>query len=191
VSGPFVETALDHAIKADKGHEIARILTLICNARGVEGADAADAIGDTMRVAFEYERKGKVWDPEVQSAVHHLGGLLVNVLRVMRRRRAKQNQWTSPLEEEQVASDEASAEVVLIHLQQAQIRVSEVRKSLAAETKMGLRMGILDELRAGAVGHAELATRLKCTVPDIRAGYKRISRWVERQAEQKKAAKAP
>ncbi len=168
------DTELDRVVKS-RGRDLRNQLMGFCGKRGVRGMDAEQAVGDTFAIAFEHEHKGEHWDPAVQPVEKYLIGILLNVFRKRRRHAARMG--TSDLDEAAtVASAAATIDVVLIELEEHVQFSAEVRQALMVETKVGLTLRILDALREGIVGQTALSSHLKCSIPDVRAAYKRIHR---------------
>jgi DNA-directed RNA polymerase specialized sigma24 family protein len=168
------KTPFDLAIEAEYD-SITRFLTYVCGKRNVRGQDARDAIGETFRVACERELHGRPWDPKVEAITLHLGGILVNQLRVLRRRAAK-HPTTSLEKEHDVASENPTTEEAVEELEDEESRSNEVRRALAAETTAGLTLRILDALRKGIRGHDNLAAELKVSLQEVRNAFRRIAR---------------
>jgi len=183
------KTALDHAIEADEKHAIHRFLYGYCRRRGVHDADAEDAVGETFRLAFQRERgddPDTKWRPALEAPELHLVRILNDTVLKARRRRALKKPTSELGEDEQLPSEEPSAELVLAEEEQERIRAKAVRDALAAETQSGLTVRILDALREGIVGHEKLAEHLKCSLSEVRAGFRRIKRRAAGFAEQLK-----
>jgi DNA-directed RNA polymerase specialized sigma24 family protein len=171
VSGS-ADTELARVVKS-RSQELKRLLMGVCAKRGVRGMDAEQAVGDAFAIAFEHEHKGEHWNPALKPAEQYLVGILLNVFRKRRRNAARMG--TSDLDEAAtVASDAATIDVVLIELEEHLQFSTEVRQALMVETKAGLTVRILDALREGIVGQTALSSHLKCSIPDVRAAYKRI-----------------
>src|SRR5579859_6673645 len=123
------KSALDRAIEADAKLKIQRFLFHHCGRRGVRGMDAEDAVNETFRVAFQRERDSdprKHWDQAVEVPELHLARILDNVLKDRRRRALRKP--TSPLgEDEQLPSQEPSAELVLVEEERERVLAKAVR----------------------------------------------------------------
>jgi hypothetical protein len=169
------KTPFDLAIEAEYDG-IMRLLKYACGRRGLRGEDIGDAIGETFRVACEREIDGPRWDPEVQAIPLHLVGILDNHLQGQRRKVVRRPKTTSLEKEHDAASENANIEEAIEELEDEEGRSNEVRKVLAAETKAGLTLRILDALRKGLRSHDQLAKELKVPLPDVRNAFRRIVR---------------
>ncbi len=94
----------------------------------------------------------------------------------MRRRKQKKptRAFGEDEEAELVSHAEAADELLMVY-EEKTVHAADVRKSLAAQTSTGLTLRVLDALCAGVVGHQRLADKLECTLPQLRAAYKRMS----------------
>ena len=100
----------------------------------------------------------------------------MNVLRGKRRRDKKAPSQLDDDQSEKLASDAPAADDVLMDHEQESLHATEVHKTLMAETRAGLTVRILDAMRAGIVGHQNIADALKCPLEDVRAAFKRLRR---------------
>ena len=180
------ETELDRVVKS-RGRELQILLMGICAKRRVRGMDAEQAVGDAFAIAFEHEHKGQHWSAADEPAENYLVRILLNVFR-KRRRNAARKPAEDLDEAAVVAIDAKTIDVMLVEHDEHARFSAEVRKALMAETKAGLTVRILDALREGIEGQSRLADHLKCSVPDVRAAYKRMHRRLTDLREKKARA---
>jgi hypothetical protein len=186
-AGAAGKAPIDLVVEAQL-HKMTPDLTRIAGRRGFRGEDAADAIGDAFRIAFQRERtgKGERWvpaqpfDPASQAAresvIVHVAKILVDII-LANRRRSQKRKPTDPLDDDRpLASDVEPVDVVLGDVQERDRRSAEVRSTIAAETKSGLSLRVFDALRAGMSGYDVLVDHLECTSAELRAAMMRITR---------------
>jgi RNA polymerase sigma factor (sigma-70 family) len=182
------KSALDLAVEADadKG-DLRRFLFFVAYKRGLRDHDAEDIVEDAFRVGFQHERAGgaEKWDPSKEAATLYLGNLAVNLIR-NHYRRARRKPTSEIGENEDFASAAPTAEEIIGEAQEREVQAAEVRSRLAKETKTGLSLRIIDKMREGVRGHAKIAEELGCTLEEVRAAIKRITRRARLMAGGKK-----
>ena len=98
-----------------------------------------------------------------------------------RLRRDRKRKPTSPLDDNaEPASEAQNVEDELVERQETDHRAAQVHNTLAAQTQSGLTLRILDALRRGIEGHQNLADELECSLEEIRAAFRRITRRMEK-----------
>jgi|ERR1019366_2430664 DNA-directed RNA polymerase specialized sigma24 family protein len=159
----------------DAHPEVIDWLVLQIRRKGATVADAEEVIGTTLYRALMQARKGTGWVPGGKPLEKHLLEVAAGVMKDTRRRWRRKP--SAPLEAAPESSDRApTAEEALIENEEKRSATAKVRAALAEESKGLVPMAILDAWGEGIEGHSELAARIKCSVPDVRAALKRLER---------------
>ena len=141
------------------------------------GADAEDVRGITLYRALKKEREGRGWPREVPLMVHLL--VIMDGVLTERRRRWRRRP-TAPIEDAPEQHDQApGADHAYITMEEKCRASADLRQRLAEQSQGATPIAILDGWGEGIEGHSELADRIKCTVPEIRAALKRLQRCAE------------
>jgi DNA-directed RNA polymerase specialized sigma24 family protein len=156
------------------GMPLTKALFVAARKRGLGPADSEDAAQETFRIAMEHEDDGMPWDPPDDVEAHLLR--IQDNLLAERRRKYRKKPTDSLGQDKEIASLGATPEAMAIEEHDRARFAAEIRKQLAAETRSGLTVRILDLLQAGMHGHETLARELACKVTDIRNAFKRIER---------------
>jgi DNA-directed RNA polymerase specialized sigma24 family protein len=145
-------------------------------------ADAEDVRAITLYRAFRKEREGQGWPRDKVPLMVHLLVIMDGVL--TERRRRWRRKPTAPIEDAPEQHDEAPrADHAYITMEEKCRASAKLREKLADDSQGAMPIAILDGWGQGIEGHSELADRIKCTVPEIRAAIKRLQRCAEDLAE--------
>ena len=183
-AGPLDTPLLMALANREKFASVTRAVFAVGRRRGIPGTEIEEIMSETFVVAVRDERTGKPWDPAKKTAEWHVVGLLTDEVLANRRRAWRRKPPPGPLPEGyDPASSAPSVEDELAARQEEDLQAAEVRKALAAQTRSGLTLRVIDARVRGIENHDDLAKELECSRDDVRAAFKRIKRKVRQVAE--------
>ncbi len=144
--------------------------------------DAGDIVGTALMAAISREREGKGWDPAGDFTIDQY--MFHRVFDAVKdsRRRARRKPATPAGDASEIASTENGglggvvAAAVEADAEIAELRklAADLRRRFEEETGGRIPLGIIEQHLLGIDGHAKIATKLKCTVPEVKAGWERL-----------------
>jgi len=142
--------------------------------------DAEDVIGTALMAAISREREGKGWDPGGDLTVEQY--MFFRVFDAVKdSRRTARRKPATPIGDASDAPD-APAPEPDDQLEELRKLATNLRRHFEEETGGRIPLGIMDQHLRGIDEHARIAKELKCTVPEVRAGWGRLKYHGKRMA---------
>jgi hypothetical protein len=175
-------TKFEEALAADPGI-VDALRAWVLAKKKCEPTEVDDVAQNALTSAVAAARSGKDYVPGEpalarKALAKYLTPFLQNALSE-RARRFRRKPSEAVGDGAEFADESASAE----DHASAVLAMRRLREGVADQSNAHLLLGILDAYREGCDGPTELSTRLKCTVADIAAACKRLTRCAQRIAE--------
>jgi hypothetical protein len=175
-----LETLLQHE-RRDLVDILGRVVMRTCRIRL---QDAEDVVGTALVTAISREREGKGWDPGGELTVEQY--MFFRVFDAVRdsRRTARRKPATPCGDASDIASAAPDGSVAEAEDEIEELRklAADLRRHFEEETGGRIPLGIMDQHLRGVDGHENIAKELKCTVPEVRAGWGRLKYQGKRMA---------
>lgn len=152
--------------------------------------DAGDIVSIALTAAITREREGKGWDPAGQLTIEqYLFYRLFDAVKDSRRY-ARRRPATPSGDVSDIASAApgglgglvASGTETEDELAELRKLADDLRRHFEEETGGRIAIGIMDHHLRGVDGQDTIAKDLKCTVPEVRAGWRRLKYHARRMA---------
>jgi len=172
-----LETLLQHE-RRDLIDILGRVVMRTC---GIRLEDAEDVVSTALVTAITWERQGKGWDPGGDLTIEQY--MFFRVFDALRdsRRTARRKPATPTGDASDIASDAPDGLRHLVAPAETDDELADLRKLGAdlrrhfeEETGGRIPLGIMDQHLRGVDDQEKIAKELKCTVPEVRNGWKRL-----------------
>lgn len=145
--------------------------------------DAGDIVSTALMAAVSREREGKGWDPAGDLTIEqYMFHRLFDAVKDSRRR-ARRKPSTPAGDASDIASAApgglgglvASAAEIDDQIAELRLLANDLRRHFEEETGGRIPLGIMDQHLRGIDEHEKIAKALKCTVAEVRAGWRRLT----------------